>query len=351
MAVLSVLPDEPDPDPAPEVPGGAQPTPTFTPEPVAVEQIEQVRSAPKEAWRTEPLERKKAFARRQGQPIARAAPPEVVDEALERIFRNADFLPGWWLTTGASRADSVARLTTSVEMGTGFLVSPWLLMTNHHVLDSAEIAGGTTAWFRYVEDEQGASTPRKVALQPERCFVTSAPDELDFTVVAVAPVDDKPPGDTFGYIPLHGGVGKIVKGQAVNVIQHPQGRHREVTIRNNTFSGPVVDAQGVENPNYLLYDADTEPGSSGAPLLSDEWELIGLHHASEQRRNAQGQFVDLDGNLADASTPESKRVWVANRGIRISAIVKDLSSRTIDARDGTEATALVATLLGLGGNI
>ena len=202
-----------------------------------------------------------------------------------------------------------------------------------------------------MEDENGASQPSKVALQPERCFVTSPADDLDFTLVAVAPVAGKPPSETFGYIAMHGGVGKIVKGQPVNVIQHPQGRHREVTLRNNTFSGPVVDAQGVENPKYLLYDADTEPGSSGAPLLSDSWELIGLHHASEQQRNAQGQFVDLDGNLADANTPESKRIWVANRGIRISAIVKDLSARTIDASHGTDAPTLISDLLGLGGNI
>ena len=207
-----------------------------------------MRSAKQDAWRTEPLARKVAYARRQGEPVAGDASPEVVDETLERIFKNADFLPGWWLTTGAKRADAVAKLTTALEMGTGFLVSPWLLMTNHHVLDSVETAADTIAWFRYVEDEDGASQPTKVALQPERCFVTSPADDLDFTLVAVAPVDDKPPSETFGYIALHGGVGKIVKGQSVNVIQHPQGRHREVTLRNNTFSGPLVDAQGVENP-------------------------------------------------------------------------------------------------------
>lgn len=348
MAIMSTLPDPPEPRPGETA---ALPEPTFTPGPAAVEQIEQVRASKQDAWRMEPLARKVAYARRQGESVPRDASPTVVDETLERIFKNADFLPGWWLTAGAKRADAVAKLTTAVEMGTGFLVSPWLLMTNHHVLDSVETAAGTTAWFRYVEDEDGSSQPTKVALQPERCFVTSPAEDLDFTIVAVAPVADKPPSETFGFIALHGGVGKIVKGQPVNVIQHPQGRHREVTLRNNTFSGPIVDAQGVENPKYLLYDADTEPGSSGAPLLSDSWELIGLHHASEQQRNAQGQFVDLDGNVADANTPESKRIWVANRGIRISAIVKDLSARTIDTSYGTEAAELVGHLLGLGGNI
>ena len=348
MAIMSALPEQPDRRPDGDA---AVPEPTFAPGRAAVEQIEEVRAAPRDAWRSEPLARKAAYARRQGEPVPRDASPTVVDETLERIFKNADFLPGWWLSAGATRAEAVAKLTTAVEMGTGFLVSPWLLMTNHHVLDSAATAADTVAWFRYAEDENGASQPTKVSLQPERCFVTSPAEDLDFTVVAVSPVDGKPPGETFGFIPLHGGVGKIIKGQPVNVIQHPQGRHREVTLRNNTFSGPVVDGQGVESPKYLLYDADTEPGSSGAPLLSDSWELIGLHHASEQQRNAAGQFVDIEGNLADADTPESKRNWVANRGIRISAIVKDLSARTIDTSHGTEASDLVSHLLGLGGNI
>ena len=345
MAIMSALPEEPAGWTAP-------PEPTFTVEPDTVAQIEQVRSAGSDAWRSEPLARKAAFARRKGAAIPRTASPEVVDEALERIFLNADFLPGWWLTTGATRADAVAKLTTAVEMGTGFLVSPALILTNHHVLDTPDTAAAATAWFRYLEDEDGNSSPLKVQLDPGRCFVTSPQDELDFTFVAVQPLaDGKAPGDELGYLPLHGGVGKIMKGQPVNVIQHPRGRHREFVLRNNSFSGPVINPDGSENPNYLLYDADTEPGSSGAPLLSDTWELIGLHHASEQRRNAEGQFVDLDGNLADASTPESKRDWVANRGIRVSAIVRELSNRTIDASSGSEAASLVKQLLGLGGNI
>ena len=114
----------------------------------------------------------------------------------------------------------------------------------------------------------------------------------------------------------------------------------------------MVDAQGVENPKYLLYDADTEPGSSGAPLLSDSWELIGLHHASEQQRNAAGSVRRPRRQPRRRQHPESKRIWVANKGIRISAIVEDLSARTIDASNGSRGARIwSATLLGLGGNI
>lgn len=217
-------------------------------------------------------------------------------------------------------------------------------MTNNHVIDSPDTASGTVVWFRYVEDADGNISPRKVGLQPERCFVTSPSDALDNTVVAVAPLDDKPPGDQFGSIPLHGGVGKIVVGQNVNVIQHPSGRTREICVRNNLLLEVVDDT-------FVLYGADTEPGSSGSPVLSDTWELVALHHASEQKRNAQHQYVDSDGHLATDETPESKRVWVANKGIRVSALVADLRARTLDASNGTEAKDLVGQMLGLGGNI
>ncbi len=65
------------------------------------------------------------------------------DRALERIVKEPDFLHSRWLTDGAKRCDAVARLVTPVEMGTGFLASPWLLVTNNHVLPDAATAADT----------------------------------------------------------------------------------------------------------------------------------------------------------------------------------------------------------------
>ena len=38
-------------------------------------------------------------------------------------------------------------------------------------------------------------------------------------------------------------------------------------------AGTVLD---VEDGN-LRYDADTEPGSGGAPVLNADWEVVGMH--------------------------------------------------------------------------
>ena len=197
--------------------------------------------------------------------------------------------------------------------------------------------------FRYEEDARGRTTRAvKVRLDPGRCFLTSFVDALDFTVVAVGAVKGKPPGKVFGSIPMVGATGKILSGHPVNIVQHPSGRSREVAVRNNLLVG-------VDDARYLTYLTDTEPGSSGSPVLNDAWELVALHSRAEQAQDDQGRPVDIDGLPATDDTPESRRVWVANKGVRTSAIVADLTARR-DAATGTEAAALLDELLRTGGN-
>ena len=154
-----------------------------------------VRRDPAAAWRSEPLDRKIQYARRHGAELPSAANERQVDRALERIFKEPDFLHSRWLADGAKRCDAVARLVTPVELGTGFLASPWLLVTNNHVLTDPGTAADTEVTFRYEEDARGRTTRAvKVRLEPDRCFLTSPVDELDFTVVAVSAVKGKAPG-------------------------------------------------------------------------------------------------------------------------------------------------------------
>ena len=302
-----------------------------------------VRCNPGAAWRAEPLDRKIQYARRHGAALPSVASERQVDHALERIFKEPDFLHSRWLTDGAKRCDAVARLVTPVEMGTGFLASPWLLVTNNHVLPDAATAADAEVTFRYEEDARGRTTRAvKVRLDPGRCFLTSSVDALDFTVAAVGPVKGKPPGKVFGSIPMVGATGKILSGHPVNIVQHPSGRAREVAVRNNLLVG-------VDDARYLTYLTDTEPGSSGSPVLNDAWELVALHSRAEQAQDDQGRPVDIDGLPATDDTPESRRVWVANKGVRTSAIVADLTARR-DAATGTEAAALLDELLRTGGN-
>ena len=85
-------------------------------------------------------------------------------------------------------------------------------------------------------------------------------------------------------------------------------------------------------------------------MLSDAWELVALHSRAESARDDQGRAIDIDGRPVTADTPESKRVWVANKGVRTSAIVADVRSRVLTPADGTDAAALIDELLRNGGN-
>ena len=83
----------------------------------------------------------------------------------------------------------------------------------------------------------------------------------------------------------------------MNIIQHPQGRRKEVVLQDNKIERV--------KKSVLLYKADTQPGSSGSPVFNNGWELVALHHAGGER---------------DAVSNE----WINNEGIRISCIVSFL---------------------------
>lgn len=312
---------------------------------IARDRLDAVRAAPELAWRRESTGRKLRYAERHGVDLPSAPTEDEVDEALERVFATPDFLPSRWLADGAKRGDAVARVVTAREKGTGFLVSPWLLLTNHHVLPEPATAEGSEVTFRYVEDGRSRiSRSQTASLDPGRCFVTSPAAELDYTLVAVSAVaGEKAPGKVFGAIPMQGATGKILSGHPVNIIQHPDGRPREIAVRNNLLIG-------IDDARYLTYETDSEPGSSGAPVLSDAWELVALHRSAESARNDRGEPIDIDGRVVTSATSESRRVWVANKGVRISAIVADVRARTLGPDAGGEARALIDELLGTGGN-
>ena len=58
----------------------------------------------------------------------------------------------------------------------------------------------------------------------------------------------------------------------LNIIQHPSGHPKRVALRNNL----LTDADATT----IRYFTDTLTGSSGSPVFSDEWKVIGLHRGS-----------------------------------------------------------------------
>jgi endonuclease G len=226
-----------------------------------------------------------------------------------------------WLSIGQRSAEAVGKIDTPAGSGTGFMVSPWLLMTNNHVISDSAAAARATVTFRYQQDGSGnIKSAKTLNLDPDRFFRTSPRNKLDYALVAVAPAaGGKPPGDVYGFVPLIGGTGKILKGEAINIVQHPQGRPKEIAFRNNLMLR-------IDDEEKVTYQTDTDSGSSGSPVFNDQWEMVALHHKSVEASNAAGVKIDRLGRPVTEATPDNLRVWVANEGIRVSALVRDIQA-------------------------
>lgn len=254
-------------------------------------------------------------------PLATAGEhPASVDIALERILGRNDLVEARFLEAGvlAMRSTGRVRMRTAggraAGFGTGVLVGPRLLLTNHHVLREAAQAAASLVEFNVQDGLDGRPlTPEVFALQPQDWFVTSP--ALDFTLVAVAPRSSAGlPLDGFGFTPGREADDSILVDERVNIVQHPGGQPKQLALRDNQVIDLLED--------FLHYRADTEPGSSGSPVFNDQWELVALHHSGVPRRDGQGRILARDGSLWRAELGERMIDWIANEGVRLSRILR-----------------------------
>ncbi|MFB7256193.1 endonuclease [Streptomyces nojiriensis] len=262
---------------------------------------------------------------------------------LERFMGRNDLIGIDYLEGGYLAARSVGRITVrnpgSSHQGTGFLVSPSLLMTNNHVLGSAEEAAAGVVEFNFQAGLDGLPlVPVVFQLDPQSFFVTHR--DLDFTVVAVsARSRDGQPLASFGRLPLKEARGKAVIGELVNIIQHPNGEPKQLALRDNQIVDVLDD--------YLHYSADTAHGSSGAPVLNDQWEVVALHHAGAPRKDRDGNVLAIDGTPWQPSMGEHRVDWKANEGVRVSRVLGAIQQVPLSGA----AAALRAELFAVGSSL
>ncbi|MEV6180292.1 serine protease [Streptomyces sp. NPDC052015] len=259
------------------------------------------------------------------------AEPLSAPAAYERILGVSKELQAWsFLPRGARAARTVARISVrengrELPMGTGFLVSPSLLMTNHHVLTDAAVARQCYVEFdAQVSVDNTPQAPTRLELDPEGFFV--ADERLDFALVRVeAGPDGRPPGETFGWNRLSVQLGKLVIGEPVNVIGHPMGRLKEIAVRDNMLQVRLDD--------FLHYRTDTEPGNSGSPVFNDQWEVVALHHRGVARTDDQGRVLRRDGRVWQPGDGDDAIDWVSNEGVRISSVLQHLAALPLTSRE------------------
>jgi endonuclease G, mitochondrial len=241
---------------------------------------------------------------------------------LERLIGESDLVPVNFLEFGLRAARTVCRIQIRLPNGamtgnaTGFLVAPGLLLTNNHVLPNASLAMRSLAEFDFEDDINFNPRPTKLfRLRPEELFFTSR--TLDFSFVAVSPLaNDDTPLAPYGYLRLANDPNKLLKGEYVSIIQHPDGNTKQVALRENQ----VIWGDA----NFIHYETDTQPGSSGAPVFNDQWYVVALHHSGVPRTDGAGNWLKQDGTPLLAGEPDRLVDWTANEGVRISRIFRAL---------------------------
>ena len=248
---------------------------------------------------------------------------------LERILQGNDLTDISYLAQGMLCARAVCRIEIRNERGklgygTGFLVAPGVLMTNHHVLPTPHLVRHSRAQLRYERDLYGVEVPPvEFALRviPEPILFR----ELDVALVAVEPRStDGELLDQYGWLKLSAEAGKAFIGEYLTIIQHPGGERKQICVRENKL------LKYAENGPHLWYQTDTVAGSSGAPVFNNSWNLVALHHSAVPKtKRVRGEDVWLarNGQIWTADMGEDQIDWVANEGVRVSRIVMYLQSQ------------------------
>ena len=246
----------------------------------------------------------------------------AIDDFIARLSRERaigrnDLVTRRYLDLALAAARSVGRITVRspsgalLGYGTGWLVGPGVVLTNHHVLESQADSATSEITFGFDAEDAGAAV-RVARLAPQRLFVTDA--GLDFTFVGVAEADSvgRPLSD-IDYLSLNAQEGKAINFEFVTLVQHPNGGPKMFALRDNR----IVDVLD----EYLHYEADTAPGSSGSPVLNDQFEVVALHHSGVPARDSAGKVLNTDNLPWSEDQGEALVKWIANEGVRVSRIV------------------------------
>jgi len=255
---------------------------------------------------------------------------EPVDFAYERAIGKNDSLYSNFIELIALTKRKVGRIVIiqnnkKVGYATGFMVSNTVMLTNHHVFKNKEMAEDSEVHFFYEYDAHGRPKQPVIFNFDTSKFYNN--EGLDYCFVGLKPKDISGAFDLsqIGYLYLDLESGKLgdVNVEKLNIIHHPLGDYKQLSIRENTF----VDIDDTK----IYYETDTAQGSSGSPVFNDQWQVVGLHHKSVAKMSPDGKnYLDIKGKVIpdiDGKIDITRVVWLKNEGIRISVILKHLKEK------------------------
>lgn len=217
---------------------------------------------------------------------------------------QATFLDISFLHEGLRVAQSVVLLRAHSQMGkelcgTGFLIAPDTILTNHHVLydhdDHDRRVQRVTIRFHYEYERPGQL--RKVEDYEGDTEGIVGDKNHDWAVIR----SKTPIPSAYPFLNIQPRK-PVELRDYVYIIQHPGGRPKKLGMLHNDVVH--VDRDRVQ------YRTDTLPGSSGSPVCNEYWEVVALHYIG----------------IKDPSGGQNHH---KNEGIRIDRVVEGLKAHKI----------------------
>lgn len=209
---------------------------------------------------------------------------KVDDDTLEVLTTNiSTLLPISFLELGIQKSKAVAKIEikagNTIDVGTGFLfqiddINEIFFMTNFHVINNKEKIERTRIIFNFELDINGDSKASKsFTIDENGPWYLSPVHELDVNIFKLnASIEDLLP-----YKPILLREAIANKNEFVNVIQHPGGQMKQISLYHNVVTN--------SDERAIQYLTDTLKGSSGSPVFNSSWEVVALHHSGGPKKD------------------------------------------------------------------
>ncbi len=247
--------------------------------------------------------RLKAFVQEYAFSIQREAPGPKLEKLL--VETHTVLEPVRW----RERLEVIERQVCRVElggraMGTGFLVAPDVVLTNHHVVQ--EVLKGTVSpdflvlRFDYKRLQDGTELQGRVYGLARDWLLHASPhssvdlmspkpheastQELDYALLRVTgqPGHESVDGPrTRGWLDVPAEAYDFPPGSPILIVQHSRGDRLRLAIATKG----VIAVNSTRT--RVTYRTNTLGGSSGAPCFNQDWTLVALNHSGDPGSQAR----------------------------------------------------------------